>query len=92
MSKVNTSRVETEQLATNDKNEKYMGIQLIALDNNTFKEYAKKLNLDYENIKEKGILLDEYNFYDEENNKTIVDRTYLFKNGDTISGKYGHEE
>ena len=92
MSKVNTSRIDVEELATDNQGKKSIGIELVALDDNTFKEYAKKIKLDYENVKEKGILLDEYNFYDEENNKTIVDRTYLFKNGDVISGKYGHEE
>lgn len=92
MSKVNTSRINVEELAPNSQGEKNIGLELVALDDYAFKEYAKKINLDYDTVKEKGILLDEYNFYDEENNKTIVDRTYLYKNGDVISGKYGHEE
>ena len=92
MSKVNTSRINVEELAPNNQGKKNIGLELVALDDNTFKEYTKKINVNYENVKEKGILLDEYDFYDEENNKIILDRTYLFKNGDIISGKYGHEE
>ena len=57
---------------------------IVALDDVSFQRYAKKLNVDYEKNKSKGILVDKY--------KTLVDgkefsqRAYTYSEGDIIEG------
>lgn len=64
----------------------YCSLELRALDNNSFKKYCKKIGADYETIKDKGILIDNYIKYDGNSSKEI--RRYTYKEKDTITGEY----
>lgn len=65
----------------------YATLAIYALDSSSFQKYAEKMGLKYENIKEKGILVDEYKSYDEDRKESLL-RTYNYKKGDTIVGKF----
>lgn len=67
--------------------DKYMGLEIRALDDASFRKYAKKIGADYEKIKTSGVLCDDYGYL-EENGATKVIRTYNYKEGDTITGTY----
>ncbi len=60
-------------------------LDLLALDNESFMKYAKKIGLDGKKLKNQGILSDDYIYY--ENDKGIEIRRYKYKNGDMIEGK-----
>ena len=88
MSMVNVTDEDYDIFST-DKNDgkKYCSLILIALDDYTFRSYAKKLNLKYEDVKNKGILCDEYETYDGE--RVIINRRYKYKKGDIINADIG---
>lgn len=65
--------------------EKYSCLQIVALDSNAFKRYAKKIGAKYENVKDKGILCDEINIV--EDGKVVPSRTYKYEIGDVIKGQ-----
>ena len=61
------------------------------LNNKDFKEFVEKLNLNFNEVKDKIILNDYANIYTNDG-RTIKGRTYNYEKGDTISGKlYGRE-
>lgn len=74
-----------------DKNDKcikkYARLNIILLDDSTFKSYAKKVKGNYDYLKDKGILTDIDRFYDNKNKKEYEDRIYTYKSGDTINSK-----
>lgn len=55
------------------------------LNSKDFKEFVEKLNLNYEEVKDKAILNDYTNVYLEDGT-TIRGRVYNYKKGDTLSG------
>ena len=57
---------------------------VIGLDSKDFKEFVEKFNLNYDKVKNKIILNDYANIY--EDGKTIKGRNLKYKEGDTISG------
>ena len=61
-------------------------IDVYALDDATFRSYTKKLKLDYEKVKEKGILSDTYEYPVDKTLKE--DRRYTYKKGDKIEGLF----
>lgn len=67
-------------------------IQIVGIDNESFKKYAKKIGADYEEIKSSGVLCDNYKYYDENEKNTKEIRRYKYQKDDTIVGKYGEEE
>lgn len=67
---------------------KYSSIQLVALDDYTFKKYCEKIGANYNNIKDKCILSDEIQYFDNEENNTKIVRRYNYKENDTIIGEY----
>lgn len=67
-------------------------ILLVALDDTSFKEYAKKIGENYEKVKEKGILCDEFSYYDQKTNNTKKARRYNYNENDEITGIYGEEK
>ncbi len=69
--------------------EKYCSLQLIGLDNNTFKKYCKKIKVDYEKARNKGILIDNYFEYNENESKEF--RRYNYKENDVITGEYNEQ-
>lgn len=60
-------------------------IDIVLVDENTFKAYTKKIGINYENVKEKGILYNKNRVYDEEENKYKNLEIYNYKNGDVIN-------
>lgn len=63
----------------------YGSISVIALDDTSFRRYTEKVNVNYEETKDKGILIDEYLL--SENGKEVKKRAYTYKAGDTIKGE-----
>ena len=74
-----------------DKNDKcikkYARLNIILLDDSTFKSYVKKVKGNYDYLKDKGILTDIDRFYDNKSKKEYEDRIYTYKSGDTIDSK-----
>lgn len=74
-----------------DKNDKcikkYARLNIILLDDSTFKSYVKKVKGNYDYLKDKSILTDMYRFYDNKSKKEYEDRIYTYKSGDTIDSK-----
>ena len=71
-------------------NGKYSGIYLEALDNDSFQKFARKIGANPDKLKEKGILCDNYLYY--ENDKQIETRRYKYNVGETVTGKLGDKE
>lgn len=69
----------------------YISMSIKGLDDATFRKFAKKIGENYDKIKDKGILIDNYVDYIEENGEAVRKdtRTYNYKVEDTIIGKYG---
>lgn len=61
-------------------------IGLLALDDESFKAYAKKMNVSYEKVKDKGILVDEYRYYSTKTEAEKRVRKYSYKVGERIQG------
>ncbi|MDE5830517.1 MAG: FtsX-like permease family protein, partial [Clostridia bacterium] len=68
------------------KKANYIGMQIIGLDDATFKKYTKKIDVSYEKVKKSGILTDTVGYF--EDNKEVSSRMYTYEVGDIISGKY----
>lgn len=64
-------------------------LELIALNDKDFKDYVSSLNLDYEKVKAKGILCDEYKYHIE--SKLTLSRRYSYQKEDIISGTWNEE-
>lgn len=64
--------------------EKYAALEIKILDDKTFKEYMKKLKIDYEENKTKGILIDDYKTTI--NGKEKQFRRYKYTKNETIKG------
>ena len=79
-----------------DKNDKcikkYARLNIILLDDSTFKSYVKKVKGNYDYLKDKGILTDMYRFYDNKSKKEYEDRIYTYKSDDTIDFKLLNED
>lgn len=60
-------------------------LSVIALDDSSFQKYVKKINVNYEQSKDKGILIDEYLVL--ENSKEVPKRAYTYKDGDIVKGR-----
>jgi len=71
------------------KKMEYIGMQIIGLDDETFKKYAKKIDVSYEKAKQGGILVDSIECYMD--GEIIKQRVYSYEEKDTIVGKYGIE-
>ncbi len=65
-------------------------LNIYAVGDGAYRNYLKKLGLDYEKIKNKAILVDKLktSVFDEEKNKTVyfTERRFKYKTGDTING------
>jgi len=60
-------------------------LNIIGLTDSEFKEYVRKLNLNYEDSLRKGILIDDSAYT--MNGKTYFERRYRYQKGDVILGK-----
>ncbi len=59
-------------------------LEPVGLDSETFQKYCKKIGVDYEKVKDGGILYDTLEYY--KDGKTLKDRRYNYQAGDVISG------
>ena len=69
-------------------------ITIVALGDEEYRRYVNELGLNYNEVKDKAILIDDYTQYvvDEENNgKYIMKRIYTYEKGDTILGSFDDE-
>lgn len=73
-----------------DAHSAYM--QVIILDDNDFKEYTKKAKINYDNVKDSGILVDDYEIYDQSSNSSKAVRKYKYKGSDVIKGIFNGNE
>ena len=89
LSKINT--IDERNYGENEEVFGYM-MQIVALDDNSFKKYAKEIGAKYDEIKEKGILYDEITNWDEETGNAKKSRRYNYEENDTITGLYGEKE
>ena len=76
-------RKDTYNLDCNKK----LQMNVIGIDENSFKEYAKKLGLNYNSVKDKGILINNYR-YTNADNVQIEKGIYNYKKDDVIKGIY----
>ena len=79
-----------EDFRTGDESSQ-IPISIIALGDEEYRRYVKELGLNYNDAKDKAILIDDYTQYvvDEENKgKYIMKRVYTYEKGDTILGKF----
>lgn len=72
--------------------EKIIQLDIKGLDDESFREYVKKIGVDYEKVKTSGILCDEYPYYEENSNITKTIRRYKYKKDEYIKGTYAGEE
>lgn len=99
MSKVNEEDEVFEDMYYDEEQEKYIStgegkvceLQIVALDEASFKKYVKKIGENYEKVKSTGILCDDYFHYDESGNSKNI-RRYKYEKNDIITGKYGEKD
>ena len=62
-------------------------IRIVSIGEEAYKKYLKSLNLNYDDVKDKGILVDEieYDIFNEEKLITKHDRLYKYNKGDIVS-------
>lgn len=77
---------EENDASLGEKREK-ADLMIIGLDDETFRSYTKKIGEDYEKVKNKGILCDNYKFYGEDD-KLQEKRIYNYEKNDIIEGKF----
>ena len=65
-----------------------IAVDIRVVDTNSFKEYAKELGLNYNDIKDKGILIDELRYWSTSKEKEIITKRCNYKKGDTMNMKY----
>lgn len=80
---LNLEEDENGELKTVD----YIGMQIVALNDEAFKKYAKKIDTSYEKVKQGGILVDSIDYYMD--GEVVKQRMYSYEVNDTIVGKYG---
>lgn len=76
-----------------DRREYQNGIAMVPviLDDKTFKDYVKSIGVDYDYVKDKGIIYNRYRYYEEKTDKTIDTERYSYKKGDKIEGRLSYE-
>ncbi len=67
-------------------------INVVAIDHDSFLDYIKKLKLNPRDVKNKGILVDNYRYYKEKENKTYEKRMYSYRAGDILKGKINEKD
>lgn len=67
--------------------QKYCLMEVRALDDASFRAYAKKIGANYEKVKTLGILCDDYQYETENSTKTKEVRRYTYQENDTITGQ-----
>lgn len=91
-SSIDDNEYREKQYFVNNEQEKYAGLQIIALDSEGFKKYAKQIGVNYKDIEKSGILCDENKIYDNNTKKTKAVRRYKYQKGDIIQGEYNNQK
>lgn len=76
----------------NDEEENELSLNIVGLDSETFKEYTKRLNLDYDKVIDKGILINELRYWSDIKEKEVINDRYSYKTGDTVNMTYELDE
>lgn len=63
----------------------YLYLDIVLVDDDTFKDYTKKIGINYDDVKEQGILFNKTKFYDDDENKYKNIEIYNYKKGDIIN-------
>jgi len=86
----NYSKEYLEKTPTIEEENEEVMIGIIAVGDQAYKDYIKKLGLNSKEVKNKAILIDKQKIdtYDKKKNKTITttERVFKYQKGDTISG------
>ncbi len=67
---------------------KVANLQVVGYDTETFNKYLKKIKINPNKVKGKGILCDECFYYEENSSKQIETRRYNYSVGDKIVGEF----
>lgn len=70
--------------------EKKIRIQIIGMDKKSFEEYTKKLGLNYNNVKNKGVLVNDYEYFTTDGVRKEKN-IYKYKDNDVIQGVYNEQ-
>lgn len=60
-------------------------VAINGLDDVSFREYVERLGLDYDDVKDKAILVNEYSYYSDVKNREIVTDRYGYVKGDSVN-------
>lgn len=71
-----------------DTSNEVPSISLSALDDSSFRKYVKELGLNYDEVKTKGILINDITYWDEENEKQVIVERYSYKVGESVNIEY----
>ena len=90
--KYNAEYLKLMNMTENEQVENYV---VNAIGEEQYRKYLKELNLDYEEFKDKGIIVDVNKVQyknDEDKNKTKYIRKYTYSENETIMGQYYNDE
>ncbi len=68
-----------------DIHSSYTAVSVKGVDSNSFKKYVNELGLNYDEVKDKGILIDDLNYYSEKDKNTKSVNRYSYKKGDIMN-------
>ncbi len=68
------------------------GVDIKVVDSNLFKIYVEELGLNYNEVKNKGILIDDLRYWSETKEKEIFGKKYGYKKGDIMNIKYSLDD
>ncbi len=68
-----------------DVHSSYTAVAIKGVDSNSFKKYVNELGLNYDEVRDKGILIDDLNYYSEKDKITKSVNRYSYKKGDTMN-------
>lgn len=73
-----------------DNNENYddLYINIVAVDNKVFREYVKRLKLNYNEVLNKGILINDLSYWSNTKKKNVIVDRYSYLVGDTVFMEY----
>lgn len=77
-----------EKVDNNECKNKYVMLHVLLYDDEDFKAYIEKIDGNYEKLKDKGIMVDTYQYYSKKKEKFIMDRRYTYKKGDKIHSEF----
>lgn len=72
--------------------EQYLSMSIMGLNSKDFREYVEKLGLKYENVKNKGVLCDNWVYQEVNSNDAKKIRRYNYNENDIINAEYNKEK